>query len=112
MMAREKFSNRHAGTMVDIVHNYRGADPKTYCVGYARLDGGRGRIGEVWLHAIDGHEKKVNDDHRDQCVILSRSLQFGETLEQVAKSVQREKGKSIGWMGHIIDTLIKEPVDV
>lgn len=111
---REKFNNRHAGTTVDIVHKYRRADPKTYTVGYARLKGGRGKIGEVWLHAIDGHEKMVNDDMRDQCVILSRSLQFGETLEQAAKSIQREKknGPAIGWMGNIIDALIKEPVDV
>lgn len=108
-MAREKFSDRHAGITVDIQHKYRGSVLKTYCVGYARLDDGRGRIGEVWLHAIDGHEKMVNDDMRDQCVILSQALQYGNTLEKAAKSVQREKGRPIGWMGTIIDALIKEP---
>jgi len=111
MIAREKFSNRHAATTVDIVHNYRGGDDRKFSITYSRLPDGK--IGEVWLNSINGHEKLINDDMRDSCVTLSRGLQYGDTLDKLAKSVLRDnRGKPLGWMGAIIDALRKEnPID-
>lgn len=110
MMARDKFSNRHAGTTIEIPHNYRGADDRTFSITYARLPSGK--IGELWINTINGVERLINDDMRDTCAAVSRSLQFGETIEQLAKSVHRDsRGKSLGWLGAILDALKKEPVD-
>jgi len=110
MMAREKFSNRHDARTIDIAHNYRGADERTFSITYSRLPDGR--IGEVWINSINGHEKLINDDMRDSCVALSRGLQFGDTLEKLAKSVLRDnRGKPLGWVGTVIDALRKETAD-
>ena len=107
-MAREKFENRNAGTTIEINHNYRGAEDRIFSLTYSRLPSGK--IGELWINSINGHEKLINDDMRDTCAAVSRSLQYGETVEQLAKSVLRDnRGKSLGWLGAILDALKKEP---
>jgi hypothetical protein len=108
MMPRERFSNRHDVTTIDIEHSYRGGDDRTFSISYARLPSGK--IGEVWANAINGHEKLLNDDMRDSCVALSRGLQYGDSLDRLAKSVLRDnRGKPLGWIGSVIDALKKEP---
>ena len=119
-MAREKFENRHAGTTIDVVHGYRGADKRVISVTYARLPRPgdhpyipTGRIGEFWVNTVDGNARGVNDDMPDTCLATSRSLQYGETVDQLARSVQRDdRGKPIGWLGSILDALKKEPAYV
>lgn len=111
MLAREKFSNRHAGTTIEIQHNYRGADERTFLITYARLPSGK--IGELWVNTINGHEKLINDDMRDTCASISRGLQYGDTVDQLAKSVLRDnRGKPLGWVGTVLDALKKETADV
>ena len=108
MSTREKFSNRHAGTTIEVAHNYRGADDRVFSITYARLPSGK--IGELWINTINGVERLINDDMRDTCASVSRSLQFGETVEQLARSVLRDnKGTALGWLGAILDALKKEP---
>lgn len=109
-MARERFPDRHAGTTIEVVHDYRGADARVFLITYARL--ASGKIGELWINTINGVERLINDDMRDTCAAVSRSLQFGETVEQLAKSVHRDgRGKALGWLGAILDALKKEPAD-
>lgn len=111
MMAREKFSHRHAGTTIEIQHNYRGAGDRTFSITYSRLPSGK--IGELWLNTINDHEKLINDDMRDTCASISRGLQYGDTVDQLAKSVLRDnRGKPLGWVGTVLDALKKEPADV
>lgn len=109
-MAREKFSNRHGGTTIEVIHNYRGADERTLSVTYSRLPSGK--IGEIWINTINDHEKLINDDMRDSCAAISRGLQYGDSVEQLARSVLRDNlGKPLGYMGSILDALKKETVD-
>lgn len=118
-MLREKFSNRHGGMTIEVVHNYPGADERTFSVTYARLprlgdhpEIPTGRIGELWANTVNGNDKLVNDDMPDTCAAVSRSLQYGETIESLARSMQRDnRGKPIGWLGSVLDALKKEPVD-
>jgi len=107
---REKFSNRHGGTTIEVAHNYRGADERVLSVTYSRLPSGK--IGELWLNTINGHEKLINDDMRDTCATVSRGLQYGDSIEQLARSVLRDsRGKSLGWLGCVLDALKREPAD-
>ena len=108
--ARDKFSNRHDATTIDVKHGYRGADERTFTITYSRLPSGK--IGVVWIGAINGHEKLINDDMRDTCVAISRGLQYGDSLDRVAKSILRDnRGKPLGWLGTVIDALRKEQAD-
>ena len=108
MMAREKFENRHGGMTINIPHGYRDRNPDIYSITYSRLPSGK--IGELWINAINGYEKLINDDMRDTCAAVSRSLQYGETVDQLAESVLRDNGgKSLGWLGSILDALKEEP---
>jgi len=110
MMPREKFPNRHGGTTIEVAHNYRGAEDRVFSITYSRLPSGK--IGELWVNTINGHEKLINDDMRDTCATISRGLQFGDTVEQLAKSVLRDnRGKPLGWLGTIVDALKREPAD-
>ena len=110
MLAREKFSNRHDARTIDVSHSYRGADDRTFSITYSRLSSGK--IGEIWLNSINGHEKLINDDMRDSCVAISRGLQYGDSLDKLAKSVLRDnRGKPLGWLGTVIDALKKEAPD-
>jgi hypothetical protein len=106
---REKLSNRHAVTTIEINHNYRGAENRIFSIAYSRMPSGK--IAELWINTINDHEKLINDDMRDTCASVSRSLQYGETVEQLAKSVLRDnRGKPLGWLGTVLDALKKEPV--
>ena len=109
-MSREKFSERRDTTTINVKHQYRGADDKTFCISYSRLPSGR--IGELWVNSVNGYEKLVNDDIRDACVAVSKDLQNGDTVEQLAKSVLRDsRGKAHGFLGSILDVLKKEPIN-
>lgn len=110
MMARDKFANRHGGTTIEVSHNYQGASERVFSITYSRLP--NGKIGELWVNTINDHEKLINDDMRDTCASVSRGLQYGDTVEQLAKSVLRDnRGKPLGWLGCILDALKREPVD-
>ena len=110
MMSREKFPPRRATTTIQIEHTYRGSDARALCASYSRLPDGR--IGEIWINSVNGHEKLVNDDIRDACIAVSKDLQNGDTVEWLAKSVLRDsRGRPHGWMGSVLDALKKEPVD-
>jgi hypothetical protein len=109
-VSREKFSERRDTITLNVKHRYRGAPPKIYCISFSMLPSGR--VGELWVNSINGYEKLVNDDVRDACVAVSKDLQNGDTVEQLAKSVLRDShGKPHGWLGSILDALKKEPVD-
>lgn len=111
MIPREKFANRHAVTTICIPHGYRDRSPPDVLdISYSRLPSGK--IGEVWINAINGCEKLINDDMRDTCVAMSRDLQYGDDLDRLGKSVIRDnRGKPLGWLGTVIDALRKESVD-
>src|SRR6185312_17327838 len=110
MMPREKFGWRRATETIEIPHRYPSGAEHVLCVSLSRLPSGK--IGEFWLNAVDGYEKRVNDDMRDACIAASKDLQNGDTLEYLSKSVLRDaKGKPHGFLGSVIDRLKKEPVD-
>jgi hypothetical protein len=109
-MAREKFESRRDTRTVNVDHRYPGSDIRSFCISYSRLPSGR--VGEVWVNSVNGYEKLVNDDVRDACIALSRSLQHGDTLEQISKSVLRDsRGRPHGFVGSLVDMLKKEPVE-
>ena len=107
---REKFATRHDTITVNVEHQYPSSQvPRTFCISYSPLPSGR--IGEVWVNSVDGAERKVHDDLRDACILLSMALQYGATLEQLAKSMLRDaRGRPHGVIGAILDALRKEPV--
>lgn len=110
-MAREKFAPRRATTTINFPHKYHGrGDADMVCGSFSRLPSGR--IGEAWINSINGYEKLVTDDLRDSCVILSKDLQNGDTLEYLSKSLMRDgRGRAHGVMGSFIDALKKESAD-
>ena len=110
-MTREKFDSRRATFTVNVAHKYPSAlEPHIFCVSYSHKKSGG--IGEVWVNSVDDTEKRVNDDVKDFCVILSIALQYGASLDDIAKSIIRasKSGRAHGFMGAIIDALRKEPV--
>ena len=109
-MAREKFDWRRDTITINVTHEYWAGGTRKFCISYSRLPSGK--VGEVWVNAVNELEKTINDDVRDTCIALSRALQYGDTLEHIAKSIQRDaRGKPQGYMGTIVDVLKKEPVD-
>lgn len=110
-MAREKFANRRATTTISFLHKYHGrGEPDTVCASFSRLP--TGRIGEAWVNSINGFEKLVTDDLRDACILFSKDLQNGDSLEHLSKSVMRDgRGRAHGLMGSLIDALRREPAD-
>ena len=109
-MTREKFSTRHDTITVNVEHQYPSSQvPRTFCISYSPLPSGR--IGEVWVNSVNGTEKQVNDDMRDTCIILSWLLQKVTSVEELSRSVQRDKrGRPHGFIGAVLDALRKEPV--
>lgn len=109
-MTREKFQSRHDTITVDVEHRYPSAMvPRTFCISYSTLPSGR--VGEVWVNSVDGAERKVHDDLRDACILLSFALQCGCTIEQLSRSMLRDsRGRPNGVIGAITDALRKEPV--
>jgi hypothetical protein len=107
-MTRESFATRHATTTVNIEHVYPNTvEPRSLSISYSSLP--TGRVGEVWINAVNGTEKLVNDDMRDSCVTLSLALQHGSTLDGIAKSLLRdERGRPHGFIGAVVDALRKE----
>ena len=105
MMAREKFAARRATTTLNVLHKYSGrGEPDTICASFSTLPSGR--IGEIWINSINGKAKLVTPDIQGACIILSKDLQNGDTLEYLSGSLPRGS-----WMRSVADALKKEPAD-
>jgi len=104
-MSRKRIPARRAAETFTFSHCYPGAGPRefTAAVGYYP----DGRIGEVFVHLVNGAEKLVTVDAHDAAIVLSIAIQNGANLKQISESMLRdEDGTPHGFLGSLLDAII------
>ena len=102
---RERLPDRRKALTFDFVHAYPGASERmfTASVGF-HADG---RVGELFVHAVDGASRNVNVDVHDAAIALSFALQNGANLADIGRAMLRsEDGRPHGFMGALIDAAL------
>ena len=96
---------RRAAETFTFSHSYPGASPREFTAAAGRYPDGR--IGEAFVHLVNGCDKLVTVDQHDAAIILSIALQHGADLRSIGKAMLRdEDGSPHGFMGAMVDALL------
>ncbi len=109
--SRRRLPDRRVGMTFDFQHSYPGGQPLNFTAStghYASTDASRlGEVGEVFVALVNGSDKMSVDAH-DAAILISFALQYGAQLAEMGKAcVRGEDGVAHGFMGSLIDTLMK-----
>lgn len=105
-MMREKLPALRRSMIFEFTHEYPGAGPRVFTASAGFYPDGR--LGEVFIHLVDGKDKLVSVDAHDAAIVISLALQHGADLKVIGPAMLRgEDGAAHGCIGSMIDALEK-----
>lgn len=103
-MSREKLPAARRSMIFEFTHTYPGAGPRVFTASVGFYPDGR--LGEVFIHLVDGKDKSVSVDAHDAAIVISIALQHGADLKSIGRAMLRDAdGAPHGCIGSMLDAL-------